>query len=383
MPQSWLPGNRYERLEITSCTGPGTMVDGYQWRFVLHTTESAPGSIDGVNNLFRAKPCNAPHLCIDPMGTRRRVQYIPLDWSACALKGGRGGWQTNRGRAIQMEICGRANETPGWDDDTLYQIAEVIADVIIAGYPINPDDTPDMRQLTGVLATENAAQRMTPEAWQACSGITAHAYAPFNDHYDAYRINSHRIRDLVHEILGGEARPLPGPAPGPGAGPPVSDGMLQAGMSGGIIKMLQELLIGMGYDPGPADGDFGPRTDAAVRAMQADHGLDVDGIAGPATLAAISEAYAWARTPTPPPPAPSTPPWPGRYLVLCDPMVNGADVTDWQRQMAARGWPIGADGWYGNQSHTTCTAFQREKALAVDGVVGPATWTAAWTAPVT
>jgi peptidoglycan hydrolase-like protein with peptidoglycan-binding domain len=137
----------------------------------------------------------------------------------------------------------------------------------------------------------------------------------------------------------------------------------------------------MGYDVGGIDGVFGPQTKAAVQQLQRDHGLDADGIAGPLTMQAISEAYAWARQPTPAPgPAPA---WPGRYLLLSDPMMNGPDVNQWQGQMANRGWALDADGWFGLQSLSVCKTFQAEKGLKVDGVVGPATWNAAWAAPVT
>jgi hypothetical protein len=381
MADGWLPSHKYERLQITGCTGPGTMYEGYAWCFVLHSTESPPGSIDGINNLFRAKPCSAPHITIDPMGTRRRVQYIPWTWSAAALKGGQGGYQTNRGRAVQMEICGYTNETRDWPDDALYQIADVIADVISDGCPINPHNTPDMSSLSGTLATASARQRMTGEQFKQFDGISAHVYMPFNDHYDTAWINSYRIRDLVVQILSGQGRPIPPPSGGGGYSPPVQDGMLQEGMSGGIVKMLQELLEGMGYDVGGIDGVFGPQTKAAVQQLQRDHGLDADGIAGPLTMQVISEAYAWVRQPTPAPgPAPA---WPGRYLLLSDPMMNGPDVNQWQGQMANRGWALDVDGWFGLQSLSVCKTFQSEKNLKVDGVVGPATWNAAWAAPVT
>lgn len=59
------------------------------------------------------------------------------------------------------------------------------------------------------------------------------------------------------------------------------------------------------------------------------------------------------------------------------------DVRTWQQQMSNRGWSILVDGIYGTGSESTCRVFQAEKGLAVDGMVGPATWSASWTAPVT
>ena len=64
--------------------------------------------------------------------------------------------------------------------------------------------------------------------------------------------------------------------------------------------------------------------------------------------------------------------------------ADNANVHTWQAQMAARGWKaVTQDGCYGPQSETACRAYQAEKGLSVDGLVGQATWTATWTAPVT
>lgn len=87
-------------------------------------------------------------------------------------------------------------------------------------------------------------------------------------------------------------------------------------------------------------------------------------------------------TPTPPPVG-TAPPWPGRYLRLQLVFMRGLDVAGWQGQMRKRGWTLDLDGIYGNESDSVCRAFQAEKGLHVDGVVGPATWSAAWTAPIT
>jgi hypothetical protein len=100
--------------------------------------------------------------------------------------------------------------------------------------------------------------------------------------------------------------------------------------------------------------------------------------------------------PSPPQPAPSGgPPFPypaSDYLgqPSSDPAchsgyyggVDQTNVATWQRQMAARGWDLTADGMYGPGSQSVCQQFQAEKGLGVDGLVGPQTWAAAWTAPV-
>lgn len=62
---------------------------------------------------------------------------------------------------------------------------------------------------------------------------------------------------------------------------------LRVGSSGQNVLTLQQKLREAGFNPGPLDGDFGPLTDRAVRAFQRARGLDVDGVAGPATAGAL------------------------------------------------------------------------------------------------
>ncbi len=79
---------------------------------------------------------------------------------------------------------------------------------------------------------------------------------------------------------------------------------------------------------------------------------------------------------------PPWPPWPGRILKQPPPMLGG-DVRQWQQRMKDRGWRIAVDGSYDPRDDEICRAFQQEKGLKVDGEVGPETWRAAWTLPVT
>lgn len=103
-------------------------------------------------------------------------------------------------------------------------------------------------------------------------------------------------------------------------------------------------------------------------------------------------AYSGATTPSVPVPVtkpvpskPATgthaPAFPGRVLRQ-PPLTVGNDVKTWQNRMRARGWSLKADGVYGPASEVVCRAFQREKHLTEDGEVGPQTWAAAWTAPI-
>ena len=67
---------------------------------------------------------------------------------------------------------------------------------------------------------------------------------------------------------------------------------LKQGSSGPAVKKLQDALNFLGFDPGGADGKFGPGTKKALIAFQKSRGLNTDGVAGPITLRAIEQAVA-------------------------------------------------------------------------------------------
>lgn len=71
---------------------------------------------------------------------------------------------------------------------------------------------------------------------------------------------------------------------------------LRRGSKGADVTKLQTALNAQGYDCGAADGIFGAKTEAAVRAFQQANRLTVDGIAGRDTQAAL---YAAEDTPQP------------------------------------------------------------------------------------
>ena len=68
---------------------------------------------------------------------------------------------------------------------------------------------------------------------------------------------------------------------------------LQNGDEGEAIKAMQAMLIACGYSCGSygADGYFGDETEKALKKFQKAAGLDVDGLYGPKSKAALTEAY--------------------------------------------------------------------------------------------
>ena len=74
----------------------------------------------------------------------------------------------------------------------------------------------------------------------------------------------------------------------------LGDRILKNYIEGPDVKEMQEALISLGYDCGSygADGEFGDCTEMAVRAFQADHNLEVNGVYNAATHTALAHALA-------------------------------------------------------------------------------------------
>jgi hypothetical protein len=93
----------------------------------------------------------------------------------------------------------------------------------------------------------------------------------------------------------------------------------------------------------------------------------------------------WRPVAKPAATTPKPPAWPAgvAYFRASNRPKYSATVRAWQARMKQRGWSIKADGYYGPQSAEVARKFQREKKLAVDGLLGPITFRAAWTKPIT
>ena len=135
---------------------------------------------------------------------------------------------------------------------------------------------------------------------------------------------------------------------------------------GDDVKWVQEKLKAMGYSLGSydIDGKFGNTCEAAVKQLQRDYGLAVDGIVGPDTRKAlkgqISKASNPYRKPT-------------QNIYLGD-WGDGIKWVQWHLQR--KGYNIGAsgiDGQYGSGTQEAVKQFQRDHGLTADGIVGEKT----------
>lgn len=120
-------------------------------------------------------------------------------------------------------------------------------------------------------------------------------------HFEVWRDG--RAVDPVPYLQGTARGPAAGATRAAQAQGAATDGVLEAGERGPEVRRLQESLNQLGYtgvDGRPLEtrsGVFGPNTEHAVRAFQRDHGLDVDGAAGPRTLPRLEEAVSRAADP--------------------------------------------------------------------------------------
>lgn len=146
---------------------------------------------------------------------------------------------------------------------------------------------------------------------------------------------------------------------------------LSIGMSGSDVSILQTILKEYGFYSGTIDGDFGNYTKNAVMDFQTSRGLYVDGVAGPLTFAALSDALSDAQSGNSQTASSSTETGINRQLSKG---MTGNDVKALQTMLKNQGYYYGSiDGDFGSYTENAVVAFQQAKGLYVDGIAGPIT----------
>jgi len=226
------------------------------------------------------------------------------------------------------------NDTPGTDDGEGWGLAPSI-DIgvrVAAG------------QLIGYAGDSGSAEE-----------TSAHLHFELHDP-DGVIVNPYNALRAAQNRLACRA-----PDPGPLDDLLTSADLIRLESRGPAVAQLQSIALSFGHDPGPVDGIFGPRTEVAVRALQADLGVIVDGVVGDETRSAIAEVAPILEHVSVLEPD-------GRLLYFG---AAGSDVAHLQSLLSLAGHEAGtADGSFGSRTRAAVRALQEAAGLTPDGVVG-------------
>ena len=125
--------------------------------------------------------------------------------------------------------------------------------------------------------------------------------------------------------------------------------------AGQAVEELQELLCANGFLM-RIDGDFGSKTETAVKFYQKQQCLRIDGIVDAKTWASLQATVK-----------------PGARVLRQG--RSGADVLVLQKLLCINGFEVLRDGCFGQKTQEALMAFQREHQLRPDGIVSAVLWT--------
>ncbi|MEW6208218.1 MAG: N-acetylmuramoyl-L-alanine amidase [Acidobacteriota bacterium] len=220
-----------------------------------HTAGSKNGNMPSLNILINGRSDLPGPLA--QLGLGRDGTYFVIAAGRCN-HAGKGNWKgVTNGNAnfigIEAENTGLANDSP-WPEVQMDAYRRGVAAIL----------------------------KHIGRGAEFCAGHKEYALPAGRKSDPNFDMNS--FRSQVAAILDGAA---PAPELIPAAEPSTAGApgrpTLRRGATGELVKQVQA-KVGV-----TADGDFGPKTEAAVRAFQRGHGLVPDGIVGPKTWKAFDE----------------------------------------------------------------------------------------------
>ena len=160
--------------------------------------------------------------------------------------------------------------------------------------------------------------------------------------------------DAAYEAKGGSSS---------GSGSSVSG--LKLNSKGTDVRNLQQDLTTLGYYWAEITGNFGAKTETAVKRFQEENGLTADGVAGTKTLNAVAAAVARKG---------GTPASGGSAGTTLKLNSQGTKVSQLQTDLKQLGYYYAEiTGNFGEKTEAAVKAFQKAKGLTADGVAGTKT----------
>ena len=140
---------------------------------------------------------------------------------------------------------------------------------------------------------------------------------------------------------------------------------LKLNSKGTEVRNLQQDLTTLGYYWAEITGNFGAKTETAVKRFQEENGLTADGVAGTKTLNAIAAAVARKG---------GTPASGGNAGTTLKLNSQGTKVSQLQTDLKQLGYYYAEiTGNFGEKTEAAVKAFQKAKGLTADGVAGTKT----------
>jgi peptidoglycan hydrolase-like protein with peptidoglycan-binding domain len=331
--------------------------NGWQGGIVIHTTEGV-GGYDSAENtaayIARRTTPGSYHAIADLNGI---VWLMPITYSAFGVAAP--GFNST---CVQIAIAARSADLDLGNGYTPTEI-DFMAQAIVQAW--READFDPMKGLQFIGENVKYGQ-----------GLAHHGDVQPADRSDAWSRSAKRaefdayLLQRIAEHAGGSvpiAPPFVPPAPPTSA-------TWRVGSTGDKVRQIQT-LVGV-----PADGIFGPRTEAAVRQWQSNLQLTADGVWGPLTEEATNNLFAFlANLPAVQEVNPDNP-----FLQSLNdavssvlrPGATGGEVKILQAGLNGKGYALVADGVFGPRTEAAVRKFQSARGLAVDGIVGPQTWKA-------
>ena len=140
---------------------------------------------------------------------------------------------------------------------------------------------------------------------------------------------------------------------------------LKLNSKGTDVRNLQQDLTTLGYYWAEITGNFGAKTETAVKRFQEENGLTADGVAGTKTLNAVAAAVARKG---------GTPASGGSAGTTLKLNSQGTKVSQLQTDLKQLGYYYAEiTGNFGEKTEAAVKAFQKAKGLTADGVAGTKT----------
>lgn len=327
---------------------------------VIHTTEGSGGftSAESTAGFISRRQDPGSYHCIVDSEPNAAVAMMPDDYVAFGVAAS--GFNS---RCWMIAIAAQSAALVPESPDTQTEI-DNMAREIVAFWQRNGIDVASASQFIG----EDVKNR---------PGLAHHGDVQPWDRSDAWSRREDRwiFDSMLLQAIERHAGVVPVAPPTPTQPVPVApESVWKVGSTGDKVREIQQ-LVGVAQD-----GVFGPQTESAVKQWQSNLGIEADGVWGPRTEEATHNLFVFlSNLPAVQQTSPDNPFFAALNNAIQQTLRQGSSgdaVKILQTGLNGRGYALIADGVFGPATDNAVRRFQADNGLAVDGIVGPQTWSA-------